>query len=78
MPASEGCVLILGRRSRISPLLVVVVLAVVVSRGADTVVGARVMARGWREGRRGVRMLKDLQRVSIGHACGGRFYCGSN
>lgn len=59
----------MGRRSRISPLVVVLAAVVVVSRGADTEVGARVMARGWREGRRGVRMLKDLGGISIGHAC---------
>lgn len=62
--------LIFGRRSRISLLdaLVVVVVVVVVSMAAEeeTEVGARARARGCREGRRGVRMLKVLLRgVSI-------------
>lgn len=67
MPAREGCVLILGSRSRISlPLLVDAV--VVVSR--DAVAGARganPVLVGRREGRRGVSMLKDLGCVSIGN-----------
>ena len=58
MPARDGCVLIFGRRSRISLLDALVV--VVLSMAEETEVGARVMARGWREGRRGVRMLKVL------------------
>lgn len=59
--------LIFGRRSRIS-LLDALVVVVVVSMAAEeeTEVGARARARGCREGRRGVRMLKVLLRgVSI-------------
>jgi hypothetical protein len=57
MPASEGCVLIFGRRSRIS-LVVVVVDST--EAAEERVVGARGAKLLVREGRRGVRMLKVL------------------
>ena len=61
MPAREGCVLIFGRRSRIA-VVVPAAEVVVLSMAEDIEVGVRVRARarGWREGRRGVRMLKVL------------------
>lgn len=62
MPASEGCVLIFGRRSRISPVVVVVVDST--EAAEERVVGARGAKLLVREGRRGVRMLKVLLGVS--------------
>lgn len=63
MPASEGCVLIFGRRSRISPVVVVVVVDST-EAAEERVVGARGAKLLVREGRRGVRMLKVLLGVS--------------
>lgn len=63
MPAREGCVLILGRRSRISLLDPVVVVVSSAAGEVGEVRGAKPVGR--REGRRGVRMLKDLGGVSI-------------